>query len=247
MASEKITAIVEEIKSLTILELNELVKAVEEEFGVSAAAPVAVAGAAVAGAAAPAAEEKTEFDVILASFGAKKLDVIKAGREITGLGLKDAKDLVEAAPKAVKEGATKEEAENIKERTEELRGEATQVATSVQQKVRDEVTKALYENVVSDFRLRLPQMPDDVQLHLDESVLMDVAEHGNQIVACAMLLFAGYVEQATEFAKGHGGGGGGPSSGWGRDPKDDDREWARRCAMMATKMMRSGSGRKLKR
>ena len=140
----------------------------------------------------------------------------------------------------------KKEAESIKERTEELRGEATQVATSVQQKVRDEVTKALYENVVSDFRLRLPQMPDDVQLHLDESVLMDVAEHGNQIVACAMLLFAGYVEQATEFAKGHGGGGG-PSSGWGRDPKDDDREWARRCAMMATKMMRSGSGRKLKR
>ena len=141
----------------------------------------------------------------------------------------------------------KKDAESIKERTEELRGEATQVATSVQQKVRDEVTKALYENVVSDFRLRLPQMPDDVQLHLDESVLMDVAEHGNQIVACAMLLFAGYVEQATEFAKGHGGGGGGPSSGWGRDPKDDDREWARRCAMMATKMMRSGSGRKLKR
>ena len=109
------------------------------------------------------------------------------------------------------------------------------------------MAKALYENVVSDFRLRLPQMPDDVQLHLDESVLMDVAEHGNRFAACAMLLFAGYVEQATEFAKGHGGGGGGPSSGWGRDPKDDDREWARRCAMMATKMMRSGSGRKLKR
>ena len=115
MASEKITAIVEEIKGLTLLELTELVKAVEEEFGVSAAP---VAAVAVAGAAAPAAEEKTEFDVILASFGAKKLDVIKAVREITGLGLKDAKDLVEGAPKAVKEGATKDEAENIKKALE---------------------------------------------------------------------------------------------------------------------------------
>ena len=88
MASEKITNILEEIKSLTILELNDLVKAVEEEFGVSAAAPVGVVAAG--GAAAPAAEEKTEFDVILASFGAKKLDVIKVVRELTGLGLKDA-------------------------------------------------------------------------------------------------------------------------------------------------------------
>ena len=116
MASEKITNILEEIKSLTILELNDLVKAVEEEFGVSAAAPVGVVAAA--GAAAPAAEEKTEFDVILASFGAKKLDVIKVVRELTGLGLKDAKDLVEAAPKALKEGASKEEAENIKKALE---------------------------------------------------------------------------------------------------------------------------------
>ena len=115
MASEKITAIVESVKGLTLLELNELVKAVEEEFGVSAAP---VAAVAVAGAAAPAAEEKTEFDVILASFGAKKLDVIKAVREITGLGLKDAKDLVEGAPKAVKEGATKDEAESIKKALE---------------------------------------------------------------------------------------------------------------------------------
>ena len=112
-----INAIIEAIKGLTILELNDLVKAVEEEFGVSAAAPVGVVAAA--GAAAPAAEEKTEFDVILASFGAKKLDVIKAVREITGLGLKDAKDLVEAAPKAVKEGATKEEAESIKKALED--------------------------------------------------------------------------------------------------------------------------------
>ncbi len=112
MASEKITNILEEIKSLTILELNDLVKAVEEEFGVSAAAPVGVVAAA--GAAAPAAEEKTEFDVVLASFGAKKLDVIKAVREITGLGLKDAKDLVEGAPKTVKEGVSKDEAEKVK-------------------------------------------------------------------------------------------------------------------------------------
>ena len=112
MASEKITNILEEIKSLTILELNDLVKAVEEEFGVSAAAPVGVVAAA--GAAAPAAEEKTEFDVILASFGSNKLGVIKAVREITGLGLKDAKDLVEGAPKTVKEGVSKDEAENIK-------------------------------------------------------------------------------------------------------------------------------------
>ena len=118
MASEKITAIIDEIKALTILELNDLVKAIEEEFGVSAA-PVAVAGAAVAGAAAPAAEEKTEFDVILKDFGAKKLDVIKAVREITGLGLKDAKDLVEGAPKEVKTGVSKDEAEALKKQLEE--------------------------------------------------------------------------------------------------------------------------------
>ena len=110
MASEKITAILDEIKALTILELNDLVKALEEEFGVSAA-PVAVAGVA---AAAPAEEEKTEFDVILKSAGGNKLAVIKAVREITGLGLKDAKDLVEAAPKALKEGVSKDEAESVK-------------------------------------------------------------------------------------------------------------------------------------
>ena len=113
MANEKITAIVEEIKSLTILELNELVKAVEEEFGVSAAAPVAVAGAA-APAAAAAVEEKTEFDVILTGFGDKKLGVIKVIREITGLGLKEAKDMVEGCPKTVKEGISKDDAEKIK-------------------------------------------------------------------------------------------------------------------------------------
>ncbi len=110
MANEKITAIVETIKGLTILELNELVKAVEEEFGVSAA-PVAAVGVA---APAAAVEEKTEFDVVLASFGAKKLDVIKVVRELTGLGLKDAKDLVEGAPKTLKEGVSKDEAEAIK-------------------------------------------------------------------------------------------------------------------------------------
>ena len=114
MANEKITAIVEEIKSLTILELNELVKAVEEEFGVSAAAPVAVAGAGAGAAAAAPVEEKTEFDVILTGFGDKKLGVIKVIREITGLGLKEAKDMVEGCPKPVKEGISKEDAEKIK-------------------------------------------------------------------------------------------------------------------------------------
>ena len=110
MATEKTMNILEEIKSLTILELADLVKALEEEFGVSAA-PVAVAGAAVA--AAPAAEEKTEFDVILVEAGASKLNVIKVVRELTGLGLKDAKDLVESAPKAIKEAVDKATAEDV--------------------------------------------------------------------------------------------------------------------------------------
>ena len=118
MANEKTTQILDLVKELTILELADLVKALEEEFGVSAA-PVAAVGVAAAGAAAPAAEEKTEFDVVLKDFGAKKLDVIKAVRGITGLGLKEAKDMVEGAPKAVKEGATKEEAESIKKALEE--------------------------------------------------------------------------------------------------------------------------------
>ena len=121
MASEKITNILEEIKALTIIELADLVKAVEEEFGVSAAAPVGVV--AVAGAAAPVAEEKTEFDVVLKSFGAKKLDVIKAVREITGLGLKEAKEMVEGAPKTVKEGVSKDEAESVKKALEEAGAE----------------------------------------------------------------------------------------------------------------------------
>lgn len=112
MASEKITALVEQIKSFTILEVAELVKALEEEFGVSAA-PVAVAGGAAAPAAA-AEEEKTEFDVVLTSFGESKLNVIKAVRELTGLGLKEAKELVEAAPKTIKEGVSKEDAEKMK-------------------------------------------------------------------------------------------------------------------------------------
>ena len=121
MANEKITNIVEEIKTLTILEIADLVKAVEEEFGVSAA-PVAVAGAAVA--AAPV-EEKTEFDVVLVEAGASKLNVIKVVREITGLGLKEAKELVESAPKNIKEGVSKEEAEAIKAKVEEVGAKIT--------------------------------------------------------------------------------------------------------------------------
>lgn len=112
MANEKITSILETLDTLTVIELSELVSAVEERYGVSAAAAVAVAAPAEGGAA--AAEEQTEFDVILTSAGAAKINVIKAVREITGLGLKDAKDLVEAAPKAIKEGIAKEEAEKIK-------------------------------------------------------------------------------------------------------------------------------------
>ena len=115
MASEKITAMIEEVKALSVLELNELVKALEEEFGVSAAAMAAPA----AGAAAPAAEEKTDFDVVLASFGDAKMAVIKAVKDVLGLGLKEAKELVEAAPKALKEGVSKAEAEEIKAKLEE--------------------------------------------------------------------------------------------------------------------------------
>ena len=118
MASEKITAMIEEIKALSVLELSELVHAVEEEFGVSAAAAVAVAGPAAAGAA--AVEEKTEFDVVLAEAGGEKITVIKAVREITGLGLADAKALVDGAPKTLKEAAPKEEAEEIKKKLEEV-------------------------------------------------------------------------------------------------------------------------------
>ena len=117
MASEKITALIEEVKALTVLELSELVHALEDEFGVSAAAPVAVAAAAAP--AAEAAAEKSEFDVVLASFGDEKIKVIKAVREITGLGLADAKAVVEAAPKAIKEGVSKDEAEELKKKLEE--------------------------------------------------------------------------------------------------------------------------------
>ena len=121
MANEKTTQILDLIKGLTILELSDLVKAIEEEFGVSAA-PVAVA--AVGGAApAAAAEEKTEFDVILKAFGAKKLDVIKVVREITGLGLKEAKEMVEGAPKTVKEGVSKDEAASIEAKLKEAGAE----------------------------------------------------------------------------------------------------------------------------
>ena len=107
--------IIEAVKNMTVLELNDLVKAIEEEFGVTAAAPVAVAAGGAA-----AVEEQTEFDVILASAGDQKIKVIKVVREITGLGLKEAKEVVDNAPKAVKEGATKEEAEEIKAKLEEV-------------------------------------------------------------------------------------------------------------------------------
>ena len=119
MATEKTLALLEEIKTLTILEMADLVKALEEEFGVSAAAPVA-AGAAAA--AAPV-EEKTEFDVVLKSAGASKLNVIKVIREVTGLGLKDAKDFVESAPKTVKEAMPKDAAEALKKQLEEAGAE----------------------------------------------------------------------------------------------------------------------------
>ena len=116
--SDKVLKLIEDVKALTVMELSELVKALEEEFGVSAAAPVAVAAAA-APAAAAAAEEKTEFHVVLAEVGPNKINVIKVVREITGLGLKEAKDLVDGAPKPVKEGAGKDDAEEIKKKLEE--------------------------------------------------------------------------------------------------------------------------------
>lgn len=116
MASEKIVKIIDEVKELTVLELNELVKAIEEEFGVSAAAPVMVAGGA---APAAAAEEKSEFDVVLLEAGASKMGVIKLVKDLTGLGLKDAKDLVDGAPKTVKEAVSKADAEDMKAKLEE--------------------------------------------------------------------------------------------------------------------------------
>ena len=115
--SDKVLKMIEDVKALTVLELSELVKALEEEFGVSAAAPMAVAAAPVAAAA--AAEEKTEFDVILADAGANKIAVIKVVRELTGLGLKEAKELVDGAPKPVKEGASKADADAVKAKLEE--------------------------------------------------------------------------------------------------------------------------------
>ncbi len=117
--SEKITALIEEVKALTVLELSELVKALEEEFGVSAAAPVAVAAVAAPAEGGAAAAEKTEFDVILAEVGSNKIATIKVVREITGLGLKEAKELVDGAPKAIKEGVGKDEAEEIQKKLEE--------------------------------------------------------------------------------------------------------------------------------
>lgn len=120
MASDKVVKMIEDVKALTVLELSELVKALEEEFGVSAAAPMAVAAAPAAGAAAPAAEEKTEFNVILKEAGADKIKVIKVVREITGLGLKEAKDVVDGAPKTVKENVSKDEAAAIEAKFKEV-------------------------------------------------------------------------------------------------------------------------------
>lgn len=120
MASEKITAIIEELKTLTVLELSDLVHAVEDEFGVSAAAAVAVPGP---GAGEAAAEEKTEFDVVLKSAGSSKINVIKAVREITGLGLKEAKAVVDGAPKTVKEAVSKDDAEAMKTKLEDAGAE----------------------------------------------------------------------------------------------------------------------------
>ena len=121
--SEKVTQLIEDVKALTVLELSELVKALEEEFGVSAAAPVAVAAAPVAGGAAPAGEEKTEFDVVLKAAGANKINVIKVVREVTGLGLKEAKELVDGAPKAVKEGVSKDDADAMAAKLQEAGAE----------------------------------------------------------------------------------------------------------------------------
>lgn len=112
--------ILEAIEKLSVLELNELVKAAEEKFGVSASAPVVVGGAVAGGEAAGAAEEKTEFDVILASVGAEKMKVVKAVKDLSGLGLKEAKEVVDNAPKAIKEGVAKEEAEQMKAKLEEV-------------------------------------------------------------------------------------------------------------------------------
>lgn len=120
MASEKVVKLIEDVKALTVLELSELVKALEEEFGVSAAAPVAVAAAPAAGAAAPVVEEKTEFNVILKEVGADKIKVIKVVREVTGLGLKEAKDVVDGAPKTVKENVSKDEAASIEAKFKEV-------------------------------------------------------------------------------------------------------------------------------
>ncbi len=118
MASEKVTKLIEDVKNLTVLELSELVKALEEEFGVSAAAPVAVAAAPVAAAA--AAEEKTEFNVVLKDVGAEKIKVIKVVREATGLGLKEAKDLVDGAPSTIKENVSKDEAASMEAKFKEV-------------------------------------------------------------------------------------------------------------------------------
>lgn len=121
--SDKVAKLIEDVKALTVLELSELVKALEEEFGVSAAAPVAVAAAPAAGGGAAAADEKSEFEVVLKSAGANKVAVIKVVKEITGLGLKEAKEIVDGAPKTLKEGVSKEDSEAIKTKLTEAGAE----------------------------------------------------------------------------------------------------------------------------
>ena len=137
--------------------------------------------------------------------------------------------------------------DEIKQRADELKEEARASAVTVQKNIHTELTCALYENVVSDFKMRLPVLDKSLLKAFEDSPLLDIAENGNNIVNCATLLVAGYVDQAVTFAQTHGGGGGGCSQGWGRNPEDDDREWARRCAAMAVRLMKSGSGNKIKR
>lgn len=141
----------------------------------------------------------------------------------------------------------KSEHEDVLARTAELKEEAADAAANVQQRIKEEVTSAMYESVVNDFKMRMPTLSQSELSALDDSLLLDVAQRGNHIATCAMLLFAGYVDQATTFAETHGGGGGSPRGGWGRDKDDDDRNWARRCVAMAAKMLRPKSGKKLRR
>lgn len=137
--------------------------------------------------------------------------------------------------------------QEIEQRANELKQEAADSAVVVKNNIHELLNRTMFDNVVNDFRLRMELFDDNTLNRLDDSLIMDVAEKGDQIVTCAAYLFAGYIDQAVTFAKGHGGGGGTNLSGWGRDPKDDDKEWARRCLSMACKLMKSASGKRMKR